>query len=129
MEVLLVLAAGLAVGSFLNLCAYRVARGQSIVRPRSHCVSCDATLGVRELIPVLSYLLQRGRCRHCGAAISKRTLAGELWTGAAFVSLRAALGATVAVPLLCGAASALIFAAMLAVERQDVTREAKADGV
>jgi prepilin signal peptidase PulO-like enzyme (type II secretory pathway) len=129
MEVLLALAAGLAVGSFLNLCAYRVARGESIIRPRSHCVSCAATLRVRELIPVLSYLLQRGRCRHCGAAISKRTLAGELCTGAAFVSLRAALGTTAAVPLLCGAASAVIFAAMLVVERRDVAKEATADGV
>jgi prepilin signal peptidase PulO-like enzyme (type II secretory pathway) len=87
------------------------------------------TLGARDLIPVLSYLLQRGRCRHCDAPIAKRTLAGELCTGAAFASIRAALGATMATPIACGLAALGIFAAMLIVERRDATKEATAGGL
>lgn len=129
MEVFLIFAAGLAVGSFLNLCAYRLARGQSIVRPRSRCVSCCTTLGARDLLPLLSYLIQRGRCRHCGVPISKRTLAGELVTGLGFLASWALLGETMAVPLVSGLASIAIFAAMLILERRDVAKDGMADGV
>lgn len=58
-----------------------------------------------------------------------RTLATELWTGAAFASMRALMGATIAVPFACGAASVVIFTVIFIVERRDVTRESVADGV
>lgn len=61
---------GLVVGSFLNVVIVRLPKGQSVVVPRSHCPHCRTTLGPWELIPVLSWLLQRGRCRTCGAKIS-----------------------------------------------------------
>lgn len=59
----------LCIGSFLAAVAYRLPLGIGIVTPRSSCPHCQSPLGVRELIPVFSWLLQKGRCRHCHAAI------------------------------------------------------------
>jgi leader peptidase (prepilin peptidase)/N-methyltransferase len=63
---------GLAVGSFLNVVIYRVPRGESIVTPRSACPTCGAPVRERDNIPVISWLLLRGRCRDCKAPISSR---------------------------------------------------------
>lgn len=60
---------GAVVGSFLNCARYRVPRGLSLRHPPSHCPSCQTVLGVPDLVPILSYLALRGRCRHCGASI------------------------------------------------------------
>jgi len=72
---------GLAVGSFLNVVIYRLPRGESLLYPPSHCPACGHRLGPAELVPVLSYAVQRGRCRHCGARISPRYPLVELLTG------------------------------------------------
>lgn len=71
---------GLAFGSFLNVVAARVPLRQSIARPRSACTSCGAPIAARDNIPVLSWLLLRGRCRSCGARISALYPAVELVT-------------------------------------------------
>jgi leader peptidase (prepilin peptidase)/N-methyltransferase len=63
---------GLLVGSFLNVCIDRLPRGQSIVRPPSHCSSCNQKLAIKDLIPLFSYLWLRGRCRYCQARIPLR---------------------------------------------------------
>jgi leader peptidase (prepilin peptidase)/N-methyltransferase len=78
---------GLAVGSFLNVCIDRLPGGQSILRPRSHCPACKTVLAGRDLVPVLSFLLLRGRCRYCSAAIPVRVLLVEAGTGGLFVLL------------------------------------------
>lgn len=67
-------AAGLGAlwGSFLNVCIVRIPRGMSVVRPSSHCFACGKRVWARDNIPILSYLLLRGRCRHCGARFSAR---------------------------------------------------------
>ncbi|MBI4872414.1 MAG: prepilin peptidase [Candidatus Riflebacteria bacterium] len=70
-------------GSFVNVCIWRIPRGQSIVFPRSHCPACRATLGVPDLVPVLSYLALRGRCRHCGAPFSSR----YMWVEVLLISI------------------------------------------
>jgi leader peptidase (prepilin peptidase)/N-methyltransferase len=75
---------GLVIGSFLNVVAYRLPRGESLAHPPSHCPSCDAPIKPYDNIPVLSWLLLRGRCRTCGAAISPRypiveAVTGVLW--------------------------------------------------
>ena len=59
-------------GSFLNVCIVRVPAGLSVVRPPSHCFACGARVWARDNIPILSYFLLRGRCRHCGAKVSGR---------------------------------------------------------
>jgi leader peptidase (prepilin peptidase)/N-methyltransferase len=91
---LLVLAGvlGLAIGSFLNVVVWRVPRGESVVRPPSHCPSCDAQIRNRDNIPVLSWLLLRGKCRDCQASISIRYPLVEAGTGAVFVILTAKIG-------------------------------------
>jgi leader peptidase (prepilin peptidase)/N-methyltransferase len=77
---------GLVLGSFATLVAYRVPRGGSIVRGRSRCPRCDHVITASENIPLLSYLVQRGRCRHCGTKISARYPLIELSTSALFVA-------------------------------------------
>jgi leader peptidase (prepilin peptidase) / N-methyltransferase len=61
---------GLGVGSFMTVAVYRLPRGESVVRPRSRCPACGAEIGARDNVPVLSWLLLRGRCRRCGERIS-----------------------------------------------------------
>jgi len=78
---------GLAIGSFLNVCSDRLPAGQSIVRPPSHCSSCDEKLRTRDLIPLFSYLWLRGRCRYCGARIPLRIPIVELATALTFALL------------------------------------------
>ncbi len=72
------LAPGLALGSFLNVVAARVPLHRSLVSPGSACMSCGHEIGWRDNVPVLSWLLLRGRCRHCQAAIPARYPAVEL---------------------------------------------------
>ena len=69
---------GAVMGSFLNCAAWRIAHGESFVRGHSRCPACGHALGARELIPVLSWALQRGRCRWCGGKISIRYPLTEL---------------------------------------------------
>lgn len=78
----LVGALGATIGSFLNVVICRLPQRQSLVFPPSHCFSCGERLGVLDLVPVLSYLLLRGRCRHCGRHFSPRYALVEAATGA-----------------------------------------------
>jgi leader peptidase (prepilin peptidase)/N-methyltransferase len=75
---------GMAVGSFINAAADRIPARQSLLSPPSHCEACGRRLGPAELVPVLSYLILRGRCRNCGASIGVRTLFVEIATGLLF---------------------------------------------
>jgi len=72
MEYLLSFLVGLVVGSFLNVCIHRIPRGESVASPPSHCPYCGKELSWYDNIPVLSYILLRGRCRYCGRAIPFR---------------------------------------------------------
>lgn len=78
-------ALGLIIGSFLNVCIYRIPLGKSIVRPRSGCTRCGAQIAFYDNIPVLSYLLLRGKCRSCGATIPLQYPFVEILTGAFFL--------------------------------------------
>ncbi len=82
--VVLALLAGLAIGSFLNVVAYRLPRDESLLHPGSHCPHCDAPVRWYDNVPVLGWLLLRGRCRDCGEPISWRYPAVELTTGVLF---------------------------------------------
>lgn len=75
---------GLLIGSFLNVVIYRVPNHQSIVWPASHCPACKAAIAPRDNIPIVSYILLRGRCRNCGTHISTRYPAVEALTGILF---------------------------------------------
>ena len=75
---------GIVIGSFLNVCIYRLPLGKSVISPPSACGSCGHRLGALDMIPVLSYFLLRGRCRYCNAAYSARYMLVELLTGILF---------------------------------------------
>lgn len=78
---------GLAVGSFLNVCIDRLALGHDIVKNRSHCDHCKHTLSWYELIPIISWVLQKGKSRCCGKRLSLQYPFVELMTGFVFVEL------------------------------------------
>lgn len=107
--VLLAAAFGACVGSFLNVCIYRLPRGESLAWPASHCTSCSRPLSWYENIPIASWLALRGRCRSCRAPITVRYPIVELVTAALFAGAWAVYGPT---PLL---AVRLLFIAMLVV--------------
>lgn len=85
---------GLLFGSFLNAWAWRLAHGESIWRGRSHCTKCGAQIRARDNVPVVSWLLLRGKCRDCGAPIHWRYPAGEALTAVLFAAVAAFDGLT-----------------------------------
>jgi leader peptidase (prepilin peptidase) / N-methyltransferase len=78
---------GLLIGSFLNVVAWRLPRGESLVRPRSKCPACGVQLGALDNVPLLSWLVLRGRCRRCGDPISARYPIVEATTAALYVAV------------------------------------------
>lgn len=89
---------GLAVGSFLNVVIYRAPRGESIVRPRSHCPRCGSEIAARDNVPLVSWVLLRAKCRHCGEAISARYPLVELATALLFLAATWRLGLSWSLP-------------------------------
>jgi len=92
---------GLAFGSFLNVCIYRLPLGLSVVKPRSLCPQCQRPIAFFDNIPVLSWLILGGRCRQCKAAISVRYLFIELLTGGVFLACYWHFGLTLATLKYC----------------------------
>lgn len=90
----LVFFAGACVGSFLNVCICRLPKRKSVVLPPSHCPSCLSRLKVWDLIPVISYLALKGKCRYCGCKVSPQYPAVELVAGVLFVLAVAKYGIT-----------------------------------
>lgn len=78
---------GLLIGSFLNVVVHRVPRGQSLVTPGSHCPKCGAAVRARHNVPVLGWLMLRGKCADCGTPIALRYPLVELGTGLLFVAV------------------------------------------
>jgi leader peptidase (prepilin peptidase) / N-methyltransferase len=94
-SVLEIVAAGLfgaVVGSFLNVVVHRVPRGESLISPGSHCPACGAAVRPYDNVPIVSWLILRGRCRDCGASIPARYPLVELLTLVVFAAIVAANG-------------------------------------
>jgi len=91
-----IFALGLVFGSFLNVCIYRLPLGKSVVAPRSACPHCGKPIAPYDNLPVLSWLILRGRCRQCKEPISPRYLAVEMLTGLLFLSCYVHFGLTLA---------------------------------
>jgi leader peptidase (prepilin peptidase) / N-methyltransferase len=92
---------GLAFGSFLNVCIYRLPRDKSVVFPRSACPNCEKLIAFYDNVPVLSWVVLRGRCRNCKTSISPRYLLIELLTGLLFVACYWQFGLTLATLKYC----------------------------
>jgi len=99
---------GAIVGSFLNVVAYRLPRGESLVSPGSHCPACGAPIAPYDNIPVASWLILRGRCRSCGEPISIQYPLVEALTAVAFGTIVAVHGTTGELALLLPFAAVLI---------------------
>ena len=99
---------GLLIGSFLNVCIYRWPRDLSVVRPRSFCPACEKPIAWFDNIPLVSYALLRGKCRHCGGGIDWRYPLVEALTAAAFCWFVWHLGPSLAAAKYCVFSAILI---------------------
>ena len=115
---------GLCIGSFLNVCIHRLPQGQSVVRPRSRCPKCGQPIAAYDNIPVLSYVLLRGRCRHCRARISPQYPLVELLTGLVWVLAYLSFDASAA-----GVKAALLASAMIVLMFTDLHHRTLPDKV
>jgi leader peptidase (prepilin peptidase)/N-methyltransferase len=104
---------GLIIGSLLNVVIWRVPRGESILRPPSHCPGCAALIRPRDNVPVLSWLFLRGRCRACGTHISARYPLVEVGTAVVFGVLAVRLGPTWSLPAFLYLAAAGVALALI----------------
>ncbi|KAB3537361.1 prepilin peptidase [Alkaliphilus pronyensis] len=86
---------GLLIGSFLNVCIFRIPLNKSIVFPSSHCTSCSSSLKAIDLIPVFSYVMNRGRCRYCSSKISTQYPIIEFLNGITYMLLFINFGASI----------------------------------
>ncbi len=111
---------GAAVGSFLNVVVHRLPRGESLARPRSRCPGCEQPISPRDNVPVISWLVLRGRCRHCGTRISPRYPALEALTAVVFAAVAAVNGVNEDLVLTLPFAAVLIAVAAIDLEHHIV---------
>ncbi|GIM28472.1 prepilin peptidase [Clostridium polyendosporum] len=117
---LLIVMFGLLIGSFLNVCIYRIPRGESIAYPQSHCPECLNDIRWYDLIPIISYTFLRGKCRYCGEKISFKYPLIELLTGGIFLVIYIKFGITFNLIKYLIMASFLIVIAIIDFETTDV---------
>lgn len=104
---------GIVIGSFLNVCLYRLPKGESVVTVGSHCMQCNHRLKWRDLIPLFSWLALKGKCRYCGARVSVQYPIVEAVNGGLYILVFAVNGWNVDSVLWCLLASALLVIAVM----------------
>jgi leader peptidase (prepilin peptidase)/N-methyltransferase len=122
-------AIGAFVGSFLNVCIWRLPREESVVRPRSHCPACEHPIAWYDNVPLLSYAALGGRCRHCRAAIHWRYPVVEALSGVAAVAVIARFGAGLQGAIYLAFVWALIAASFIDLEHQIIPDEISVGGL
>ena len=113
---ILILAYGLVIGSFLNVCIYRIPRHENIAIERSHCTKCGAPIKWYDLIPVFSYIFLLGKCRNCKEKISIIYPTIELTNALAYVGLYLYFGFSVITAVLCALVSVMIVLIMIKIQ-------------
>ena len=104
---------GIIVGSFLNVCILRLPKGNDIIKERSHCLGCGSVLKWYELIPLVSFILQLGRCRHCGMRLSWQYPLVEAANGLIWIGFFWLYGMSMTTVLYAACASVLIIVAVV----------------
>jgi leader peptidase (prepilin peptidase)/N-methyltransferase len=115
---LIVFIFGAIIGSFLNVCIYRIPAGQSVVSPASRCPQCGAAIRWYQNFPILSYLVLRGQCAKCGSRISPRYPLVEALTALLFVCVWQAFGWQIATPLYWVFVAALVAITFIDLDHQ-----------
>ena len=123
------MAIGAIVGSFLNVCIYRLPRGESIISPPSRCPNCEARIRWHDNIPVISYMVLKGRCRACGEKISARYVLVELVTALLFLALFIAFGPSAKFAAYAALGGSLIIATFVDFEIQEIPDEVSIFGL
>ncbi len=118
-----VIVAGLLIGSFLTVVVDRVPDGGSVMAPPSACGACGHRLGPLDLVPIGSWLALRGRCRYCGARIGVEPIVIELATATLFVVMALEFGADAALPAYCILAAVLVAQTWIDLHTQRLPRE------
>lgn len=124
-----VLIFGLLIGSFLNVCIYRMPKDESIVSPPSHCPHCDYKIKWYDNIPLLSYLILRGECRGCGARISLQYPLVELINGVLTLCLFLRFGPTPTFATFALFSSSLVVITFIDIEHQIIPDEISLSGI
>jgi leader peptidase (prepilin peptidase)/N-methyltransferase len=120
---------GMVVGSFLNVCICRIPKNESIVSPPSHCPGCSYQIRWYDNIPLVSYLLLKGKCRGCGAPISLQYPLVELLNGVLTLLLFLRFGPTLAFAALFLLCSALVVITFIDIEHQIIPDEISLSGI
>lgn len=120
---------GMVVGSFLNVCICRMPKNESIVSPPSHCPGCSYQIRWYDNIPLVSYLLLKGKCRGCGASISLQYPLVELLNGVLTLLLFLRFGPTLAFATLFLLCSALVVITFIDIEHQIIPDEISLPGI
>jgi len=128
-EMVLIVILGLVVGSFSNVCIYRIPREESIVFPASHCPNCSTPIKAIDNIPLLSYILLRGRCRQCKEKISIRYPLVELASGIIYILVFMVYGRTMQTLVYLLLSSALLIVALIDLDEQIIPDEISLPGM
>jgi leader peptidase (prepilin peptidase)/N-methyltransferase len=119
-NVILIFILGLVVGSFSNVCIYRIPRNESIIYPASHCPKCCSNILPKDNIPLLSYILLKGRCRHCKSKISIQYPIVEFLSGLIYLIIVLVYGLSIQTLIYILLSSALIIIAFIDFNEQIV---------
>ncbi len=120
---------GTIIGSFLNVCIYRMPKKEPVVKGRSHCVSCKKTIAWYDNIPLLSFIFLRGRCRYCKERISFRYFVVELLTALLYLLLFIYFGLSVKFAVFVLVVSALIILSFIDLDIQEIPDEITLPGI
>lgn len=120
---------GAIIGSFLNVCIYRMIRKESIIRPGSHCPHCKQGIAWYDNIPLISYIFLAGRCRHCQKKISLRYILVELLTALLFLFLLHYAGLSLVFWIYAAFISSLVVVSFIDIEIQEIPDEISLSGI